>query len=142
MLKLFGIPYVESPSEAEAQCAQLELANLVDGIITDDSDVFLFGGQKVYRGVFKNSAQIDYFNIKLMEKEMGLNRSRLQCLSLFLGSDYTLGIRGVGIVNAVEILTAFEDVSGLKRFKEWALHADMLLDDPQKHYEMISEQEY
>ena len=35
--------------EAEAQCAWLDEAKLVDGVVTDDNDVFLFGGQHVYR---------------------------------------------------------------------------------------------
>ncbi len=44
----------------------------------------------------------------------------------FLGSDYTEGVNGVGIVNAVEILQAFPmrseaggPVAGLKRFRAW-----------------------
>jgi DNA excision repair protein ERCC-5 len=36
-----------------------------------------------------------------------------------LGSDYTPGVAGVGIVNALEIVSAFPDMDGLCRFKAW-----------------------
>jgi hypothetical protein len=38
--------------EAEAQCAYLDIISLTDGTITDDSDIWLFGGQKVYKNFF------------------------------------------------------------------------------------------
>jgi len=49
---LFGIPYIISPTEAESQCAFLDKACLTDGSVTDDSDVWLFGGQRVYKNFF------------------------------------------------------------------------------------------
>lgn len=52
LLQLFGIPYITSPAEAEAQCAALQLLDLVDGVISDDSDTFLFGARTVYRHIF------------------------------------------------------------------------------------------
>lgn len=48
---MFGLPYIIAPMEAESQCAWLDEAGLVDGVVTDDNDVFLFGGQRVYRCV-------------------------------------------------------------------------------------------
>ena len=91
LLQIMGIPYVESPAEAEAQCAFLEMNNLVDGIITEDSDVFLFGGRNIYRSFFHQNIHAQYYNLDNIGREIGLNREKLIFLALFLGSDYTLG---------------------------------------------------
>lgn len=138
LLQLFGVPWVESPFEAEAQCAYLEMRGLVDGIITEDSDVFLFGGKKIYRKLFGgNSNQVDFYDIRKIEKELGLNREKLISAALFLGSDYTIGVKGVGIVNAMEIVNAFETIESLERFKAWAEKPDILLEDSQAFYRNI-----
>lgn len=137
LLTLFGMPWVESPGEAEAQCAFLEKIGLVDGIITEDSDVFLFGGRNVYRNLFKKDSQIQSFSMKNIEKELCLTQEKLIHLALFLGSDYTIGIKGVGIVNSMEIVNAFENYDSLVRFKNWAIHADVLLEDKWEHYKNI-----
>jgi DNA excision repair protein ERCC-5 len=49
LLQMFGIPYIIAPMEAEAQCAWLDANGLVNGVVTDDNDVFLFGAERVYR---------------------------------------------------------------------------------------------
>ena len=57
LLQMFGLPYIIAPMEAEAQCAWLDEAKLVDGVVTDDNDVFLFGGQHVYRSDCRTACQ-------------------------------------------------------------------------------------
>ena len=51
-MSLFGVPYIVGPMEAESQCAFLDIACLTEGTITDDSDVWLFGAQRVYKNFF------------------------------------------------------------------------------------------
>jgi len=112
LLKLFGIPFVQSPGEADAQCAELEKKGLVDGksslfhfnctfflltcyplfsfegSISDDSDLFVFGSKKVYRRLFsKKHAEV--YSTSKIESATGLKRIDFLNLTLLLGSDYT-----------------------------------------------------
>lgn len=128
LLALFGIPVVEAPSEAEAQCAAMELAGLVDGICTSDSDVLLFGGRRVYRHLFDEKQFVEVLDMADVEAELALVRDDLIDMALLLGSDYTEGVRGVGIVNASEVVSAFRTTTAadggrgvdLKAFHAWA----------------------
>lgn len=116
LLKRFGIPYIIAPMEAEAQCAELMRIGLVDGIITDDSDCFLFGGDKVYKNMFNQKKYVECYSQKDIESHLGLSQDNLIELALLLGSDYTRGVKGIGPVLAVEILAEF---GLLEKFKEW-----------------------
>ncbi|KZZ93773.1 DNA excision repair protein Rad2 [Moelleriella libera RCEF 2490] len=119
LLRLFGIPYITAPMEAEAQCAELVRLGIVDGIVTDDSDIFLFGGTRVYKNMFNSNKFVECYIGTDLEKELSLSRHELISLAQLLGSDYTEGLPGVGPVTAVEILSEFPGKSGLEQFREW-----------------------
>lgn len=125
LLSLLGIPWVDSPSEAEAQCVKLELLGLVDGTLTEDSDTFLFGAKNVYKDFFKEQERVQVYSANRIKNCLGLDRERLIMMALFLGCDYTEGVSGIGIVNGMEIVDAFRSFEALYRFKEWAQRPDL-----------------
>lgn len=116
LLSLFGLPYITAPMEAEAQCAELVQLGLVDGIVTDDSDIFLFGGTRIYKNMFNAAKFVECYLASDLEKEYALDRRKLIRFAHLLGSDYTEGIPGVGPVTALEIIT---DFGTLEDFKLW-----------------------
>lgn len=116
LLKLFGLPYVTAPMEAEAQCAELVNLGIVDGIVTDDSDVFLFGGTRVYKNMFNQAKFVECYLSSDLVKEYSLDRQKLIRIAHLLGSDYTEGLPNVGPVTALEILSEFDT---LEQFAEW-----------------------
>jgi DNA excision repair protein ERCC-5 len=116
LLTLFGLPYITAPMEAEAQCAELIRLGLVDGVVTDDSDIFLFGGTRVYKNMFNQAKLVECYLSSDLEAEFGLNRFKLILIAQLLGSDYTEGLPGIGPVTALEIISEFESLSN---FRTW-----------------------
>ncbi|XP_036610395.1 DNA repair protein complementing XP-G cells isoform X2 [Trichosurus vulpecula] len=121
LLRLFGIPYIEAPMEAEAQCAILDLTDQTSGTITDDSDIWLFGARHVYKNFFSKDKFVEYYQYIDFHNQLGLDRSKLINLAYLLGSDYTEGIPTVGCVTAMEILNEFpgHGLEPLLKFSEW-----------------------
>ncbi|KAK5171771.1 DNA repair protein rad2 [Saxophila tyrrhenica] len=116
LLRLFGLPYVTAPMEAEAQCAELVKLGLVDGIVTDDSDCFLFGGTRIYKNMFNQAKFVECYLTSDLEKEFDLTRDKMISVAQLLGSDYTEGLPGIGPVTALEIISEFPS---LVEFKDW-----------------------
>ncbi|XP_028621413.1 LOW QUALITY PROTEIN: DNA repair protein complementing XP-G cells [Grammomys surdaster] len=121
LLRLFGIPYIQAPMEAEAQCAILDLTDQTSGTITDDSDIWLFGARHVYKNFFNKNKFIEYYQYVDFYSQLGLDRNKLINLAYLLGSDYTEGIPTVGCVTAMEILNEFpgQGLDPLLKFSEW-----------------------
>ncbi|GAB1301189.1 DNA excision repair protein ERCC-5 [Apodemus speciosus] len=121
LLRLFGIPFIQAPMEAEAQCAILDLTDQTSGTITDDSDIWLFGARHVYKNFFKKDKFVEYYQYVDFYSQLGLDRNKLINLAYLLGSDYTEGIPTVGCVTAMEILNEFpgRGLDPLLNFSEW-----------------------
>ncbi|XP_023177543.2 DNA repair protein complementing XP-G cells homolog [Drosophila hydei] len=139
LLRLFGIPYIVAPMEAEAQCAFLNSVGITNGTITDDSDIWLFGGRTVYKNFFAQNKHVLEFRAEQIEQTFNCNRGKLIQLACLVGSDYTTGIHGIGAVTALEILASFSTsipnttasnnsaasvsmqsvLSTLEKFREW-----------------------
>lgn len=61
----------------------------------------------VLKNVFNSKAEIEEFSIQDIELNLGIDRNNLIQLAHLLGSDYTKGISGVGVVFGVELLSEF-----------------------------------
>ncbi|XP_045072265.1 DNA excision repair protein ERCC-5-like, partial [Coregonus clupeaformis] len=121
LLRLFGVPFLVAPSEAEAQCAALDRTDQTHGTITDDSDVWLFGGRHVYKNFFSQNTYVEHYQYIDLQNQLGVDRTKLINLAYLLGSDYTEGIPGVGYVTGMEILNEFPGpgMEPVSMFSEW-----------------------
>jgi len=103
LLEHLGLPYRNSPAEAEAECAALGAAEIVDAVLTRDGDAFIFGSRRVLRKLVADdkSAMVHEFWMKNLEPQ-GIRQVDFFGAAMLSGGDYDNGIPGCGARIALE----------------------------------------
>ncbi|KAG1863922.1 PIN domain-like protein [Suillus tomentosus] len=99
MLELFGFHWTEAPSEAEAELAAMNVHGVIDAVMTEDSDILVFGAPCIIRSAKndKNYLNIQVFTEDGLEHGCSLTRGDRLLIALLVGGDYDGGVPGCGI---------------------------------------------
>ncbi|CAF3685500.1 unnamed protein product [Adineta steineri] len=106
-LRTMGIDVIVAPYEADAQLAYLNRAKIADYVITEDSDLVLFGCHHI---LFKLDDQGNgelFERTKLdIKKEFGLDTfERFRWMCILSGCDYLDNITGIGLAKAKKVMS-------------------------------------
>jgi len=116
LLDLLGIPWVQAPSEGEAQAAYMARQGHVWASNSKDYDSLLFGAPRLVRFLSisgrewlpsKGRARRVYPELIDLEKflgHLGINREQLIDLGILVGTDFNDGIKGVGPKTALKLV--------------------------------------
>jgi flap endonuclease-1 len=116
LLDLLGIPWVQAPSEGEAQAAYMARQGHVWASNSKDYDSLLFGAPRLIRFLSisgrewlpsKGRARRVYPELIDLEKfldHLGINREQLIDLGILVGTDFNDGIKGVGPKTALKLV--------------------------------------
>ncbi|KAI9316242.1 PIN domain-like protein [Dichotomocladium elegans] len=107
LLKLMGIPYVEAPCEAEAQCASLAKRGLVFAAASEDMDTLTFSTPILLRHLtFSEQRKMPIDEVHLDKALAGLQLTHDEFIDLciLLGCDYVESIKGVGPMRAYNLI--------------------------------------
>ncbi|XP_953184.1 endonuclease (xp-g/RAD2 homologue), putative [Theileria annulata] len=119
LLDHFGVPYIVAPSEAESQCAYMNRSGKCYAVISDDSDSLVFGAKCLLKN-FYNDKVFELYKLDRIRRELGIGRKQLALIAIICGCDYTNGVKGIGIVNALEVIKAYPTFEDLYDFRDWA----------------------
>ncbi|WFD44661.1 hypothetical protein MPSI1_003331 [Malassezia psittaci] len=114
VLRTENIPYVVAPYEADAQLAFLERHNLVDAIITEDSDLLVYGCKTVLfkLDTYGQCIEVQQCNLpqttQISLKGWGVDEFRR--MAILSGCDYLPSIVGMGLKNAYRYLQRYSSV--------------------------------
>ncbi|GAA5813698.1 hypothetical protein MFLAVUS_007184 [Mucor flavus] len=111
LLKTMGIPFVEAPCEAEAQCAELAKSGNVFAAASEDMDTLTFGSPVLLRHMTFSEARklpIDEINLQRALEGLELDMSQFTDLCILMGCDYTQTIKGIGPLNAYRLIKEYK----------------------------------
>lgn len=119
LLTLMGIPFIDAPSEAEAQCAELARKGKVFAAASEDMDTLCYEPKFLLRHLTVAEARklpIDQIEYSEVLKGLGMDRLTFVDMCILLGCDYCETIKGVGPVTAYKLI---KEHGSLDKIVEW-----------------------
>jgi flap endonuclease-1 len=117
LLDLMGIPWVQAPSEGEAQAAHLAKCGDADYCASQDYDSLLFGAPKLIRNVTISGRRKlpgknvfievvpEIIELENVLRECGITHEQLVDVGILIGTDFNPdGIKGLGPKTALKLI--------------------------------------
>lgn len=133
LLRLMGVPYVDAPCEAEAQCAELAKKGKVYATATEDMDALTFRTPKLLRKMTFSQSKEEKEPIMEIDVEQvlvgfELTYEQFVDLCILCGCDYCTSIKGIGPKTALKLIKQFKSIEGvvahLKKDKKYVIPLD------------------
>lgn len=113
VLKEMKIPYMIAPYEADPQLVYLEREGYIDCIITEDSDLIVFGAKKIIFKMSETHGGELYNREKILascSESTSCLISQIKEIVSLCGCDYTEGIYKVGLITAHKLIMTYGTV--------------------------------
>jgi len=110
LFELFGIKYINAPCEAECLVALLCKNNLVDGCISEDSDVLANGGFLFLRNLCSDKNFIEEYCLHGILDSLGFTYDQFLDFCILCGCDYTPKINGLGPLGSYNLINKFKNI--------------------------------
>lgn len=116
LLSVMGLPVIQAPSEAEAQCAAICKKKEAWAVVSQDYDCLLYGAPRVIQNLtlsqkkrLSNGKTItvipEYIELKDVLSELKLTNDQLIVLGILVGTDFNIGgIKGIGQKKALALV--------------------------------------
>ncbi|EPS44318.1 hypothetical protein H072_1691 [Dactylellina haptotyla CBS 200.50] len=113
LLKLMGIPYLDAPCEAEAQCAVLAKAGKVFAAASEDMDTLCFETPILLRHLTfseQRKQPIQEIHLDRVMAGLDMNREQFIDLCILLGCDYCDTIPKIGPTTALKLIRQHKSI--------------------------------
>lgn len=123
LLTLMGVPFVDAPCEAEAQCAVMVRKGLVFAVGTEDMDALTFGAEVLLRNLTVSEAKkapVRQYTLSTVLSELGISQEQFIDLCILLGCDYCQSIKGIGPKTAYKLIKEHKSIEKIMELGKYS----------------------
>ena len=102
LLKLMGIPYIDSPEEADSELSYLCRENMVYAVLTEDMDILTFGSPRIIRNLSSNNKIPIEIELSTILNKLNINYEEFIELCILFGCDYSIHLNDIGVSKMYE----------------------------------------
>ncbi len=136
LLEILGVPWIDAPSEGEAQAADMARRGSCYAAASQDYDSLLFGSPRLVinltiagkRYYPKRGVAVDLIpelvELEKVLSQIKLSREQLIDVAMLVGTDFNRGIFGIGPKRALEMIRKFHSLEKTAHEMEWELEFD------------------
>lgn len=115
LVRLMGMTAIKADGEAEALCSYLACHNLVDGVLSEDTDVLVYGTPLFF--AFKNfklhEKRFIGIHLPSLLGELELTLEQFKDLCILLSCDYNKRIKGMGFNTSYALIREYQKIENL-----------------------------
>ncbi|KAK6458820.1 exonuclease [Scheffersomyces xylosifermentans] len=109
------IKYIVAPYEADPQMVYLEKIGAVDGILSEDSDLLIFGCNRLITKLKDDGSCVEicreeFHRVKSIPYLTKFTQEQLRLVAMLSGCDYTKGVPGVGLKTAFTLVKKYNNL--------------------------------
>ncbi len=133
LLEAMGIPWIQAPSEGEAQCARLVQKGQAFAVMSQDADSMLFGAPRIIKnlsisqrkkrkGALGSEKTVpEIIRLDKVLKELKITHEQLIVMGIMIGTDFNPGgIKGIGPKKALKVVKDHEDYDAMFKELDWS----------------------
>lgn len=107
---LMNVDFYYADSEAEGTCSLMNRKGLVDGVLTEDTDVMAYGTPVMYHNFSFKTGTVQKLVLQDVLENLSISFEQLRDFCILCGTDYNSNLEKIGPVRSMDLIKKHESL--------------------------------
>lgn len=116
---IIGVPVIQENYESDWILAQLNKNNLIDYILSEDSDLLTFGANRVLKNFSIREETCQIYSIHSILKHLNITKNQFIDMCILCGCDYSPKVKGMNCPKSFQLISNHKNAENIQKLNEY-----------------------